>query len=301
MRTITTVDALREALDPARRAGRRIGLVPTMGALHAGHLSLVARARTECDVVVASLFVNPTQFNDVADLAAYPRTADADSEAAAAAGVDILFAPDAEEVYPQGFETQVVPGRLAERLEGTHRGPGHFSGVATVVVKLLGMAGPDVAYFGQKDAQQVAVLRRVVTDLNLRVSIVACPTVRDGDGLALSSRNARLASGDRRAALSLSTALALTTAAVQAGEDDPGSATEAGRAAIADAGARLEYLELVTVDGLEPVERVTGPVLAVVAAHVGAVRLIDNVLIQPTQHSIVIDSDIATLPGAHVA
>ena len=301
MRTITTVDALREALDPARRAGRRIGLVPTMGALHAGHLSLVARARTECDVVVASLFVNPTQFNDVADLAAYPRTADADSEAAAAAGVDILFAPDAGEVYPEGFATRVVPGRLAERLEGAHRGPGHFTGVATVVVKLLGMTGPDVAYFGQKDAQQVAVLRRVVTDLNLPVTIVACPTVRDDDGLALSSRNARLAAGERTAALSLSHALALTTVAVQSGEDDPGSATEGGRAAIADAGARLEYLELVTADGLEPVQRITGPVLAVVAAHVGAVRLIDNVLIDPAQSSIVIDSDIATLPGAHVA
>ncbi|HET9105001.1 MAG TPA: pantoate--beta-alanine ligase [Solirubrobacteraceae bacterium] len=285
MRTVTTVAALRAALDAERAAGRRIGLVPTMGALHDGHLSLIARAGQECDVVVASLFVNPTQFNDAADLDAYPRTVLQDARSAAAAGVDILFTPAAEEVYPHGFATQVVPGGVAERLEGAHRGRGHFIGVATVVVKLIGMAGPDVAYFGQKDAQQVAVIRRVVTDLNLRVAIAVCPTVRDADGLALSSRNARLSATDREAALSLSRALELTRDAVRDGEDDPVAATAAGRAAVAASGARLEYLELVGPDDLEPVPRIAGPVLAVIAAYVGTVRLIDNVLIDPAPGS----------------
>jgi len=186
MRTVRTVAELREALAAPRRAGHTIGLVPTMGALHEGHAELLRRARAEHDVVVMSLFVNPAQFNEAADLAAYPRTEEADAAVARAAGVDVLFAPAAEEVYPPGFATTVKVGGPALGLEGEHRGPGHFEGVATVVLKLLNMAAPDAAYFGQKDGQQLAVIRRMVRDLDVPVRIEAVPTVREPDGLALS-------------------------------------------------------------------------------------------------------------------
>jgi len=207
MRVVRTVAELRETLAPARREGLRIGLVPTMGALHEGHLSLAERARRDCDVVVVSLFVNPAQFNERADLDRYPRDERRDSGLAAAAGADVLFAPSAEEVYPAGFATSVEVLGVTERLEGAARGPEHFRGVTTVVTKLLCMVLPDAAYFGQKDAQQVVVIRRLVADLNLPVQIEALPTVREPDGLAMSSRNALLSASERERALSLSTGL----------------------------------------------------------------------------------------------
>jgi pantoate--beta-alanine ligase len=209
VRTVRTVRDLREALAPERRAGRSIGLVPTMGAFHGGHLSLIRRAREETDVVVVSLFVNPAQFGPNDDLASYPRDEARDAELASAERVDILFAPAPEEVYPDGFVTTVTVGGLAAVLEGApeHRGPEHFAGVTTVVTKLLNMAAPDVAYFGQKDAQQALVIRRLVRDLDIPVRIEVCPTIRDRDGLALSSRNAYLSAAERQRALGLSRAL----------------------------------------------------------------------------------------------
>ena len=298
MRTVTSVAALRRELAAARRESQRIGLVPTMGALHGGHLSLIERAYDECDVVVVSLFVNPAQFDDPGDLTAYPRPLAGDADQAAAAGVDVLFTPDAAEVYPKGFATRVIVDGVTERLEGASRGRGHFAGVTTVVAKLLSMAGPDVAYFGQKDAQQVAVVRRMAVDHNLPVEIAACPTVRDPDGLALSSRNAHLSSVERDRALSLSRALELTAAAVRDGERDPAVATAPARAGVAAAGAELEYLELVTPDGFEPVQRIDGPVLAVIAARVGSTRLIDNAWLAPLRCATVPSPPAAAIPGS---
>jgi pantoate--beta-alanine ligase len=207
MRTLATVEELRRAVAEARARGLRIGLVATMGALHDGHLSLVGRARADCGLVVMSLFVNPTQFDSGADLAAYPRDADRDARLAAGAGVDILFAPPVDVVYPPGFATTVTVAGVTDGLCGQHRGAGHFAGVATVVAKLFNMVAPDVAYFGQKDAQQVAVIRQLVRDLDIPVRIEACPTVREPDGLAMSSRNARLDPVERRRAVGLRRAL----------------------------------------------------------------------------------------------
>ena len=283
MRTVRTVADLRAALRDARRAERTIGLVPTMGALHAGHLSLVRAARAENDVVVVSLFVNPTQFNEAADLDAYPRDEARDTEAAAAAGTDLLFAPSADEVYPPGFATTVRIAGLTEHLEGEHRGIAHFEGVATVVCKLLNMAQPDVAYFGQKDAQQAAVIRRLVRDLDIPVRIAVQPTVREPDGLALSSRNVHLKGADRERALALRRALDAAAETVAAGERDPHAVERAGRAAMARLGVEAEYVALVCPDDLRPVERVDGDVLVAVAARVGPTRLIDNTILHPQQ------------------
>jgi len=281
MRTVRTVADLRAALRDARRAERTIGLVPTMGALHAGHLSLVRAARAENDVVVVSLFVNPTQFNEAADLDAYPRDEARDTEAAAAAGTDLLFAPSADEVYPPGFATTVRIAGLTEHLEGEHRGIAHFEGVATVVCKLLHMAQPDVAYFGQKDAQQAAVIRRLVRDLDIPVRIAVQPTVREPDGLALSSRNVHLKGADRERALALRRALEAAAESVAAGQRDPHAIERAGRAAMARLGVEAEYVALVCPDDLRPVERVDGDVLVAVAARVGPTRLIDNTILHP--------------------
>ncbi|MEA2268963.1 MAG: pantoate--beta-alanine ligase [Solirubrobacteraceae bacterium] len=281
MRTVTTVAAVRAALREARLAERRIGLVPTMGALHDGHLSLVRAARAACDVVVVSLFVNPAQFDEAADLAAYPRDEARDAELAAGAGADLLFAPAVEAVYPPGFATTVRVAGLTEHLEGEVRGSAHFEGVATVVTKLLNMVGPDVAYFGRKDAQQAAVIRRLVEDLDLPVRIAVEPTVRDADGLALSSRNVHLRGADRERALALKRALDAAAAAVAAGERDAGAVARAGRAAMAAAGVEPEYLAVVGPDDLLPVERVEDDVLIAVAARVGATRLIDNTIVSP--------------------
>ena len=280
MRTVRTVAELREALAPHRRAGRTIGLVPTMGAFHAGHLALMRRARTDTDVVVVSLFVNPTQFRPGEDLSAYPRDEATDAAEAAALGVDLLFAPAPEEVYPAGFATDVRVGTVTEPLEGAARGPEHFHGVTTVVTKLFNMVGPDVAYFGQKDAQQVAVIRQLVRDLDIPVHVEVCPTVREDDGLALSSRNRYLEGADRERAAALSQALRAAEDAVHGGERDAATIVARARAALAEHGVEPEYLELVSADTLAPVERVgDADVLVAVAARVGPARLIDNTII----------------------
>jgi pantoate--beta-alanine ligase len=281
VRTVRSVRELREALAPERRAGRSIGLVPTMGAFHDGHLSLIRRARRQCEVVVVSLFVNPSQFAAGEDLETYPRDEARDSELAEAEGVDLLFAPPVEEVYPPGFDTQVTVGGLTETLEGApdQRGQEHFAGVATVVTKLLNMAGPDVAYFGQKDAQQALVVRRLVRDLDIPVRIEVCPTVRDPEGLALSSRNYYLSPGDRERALGLSRALRAAEAAVESGQIDAEAVLAAARGELDAHGIEPEYLELRSTTDLSPVDRVNGSTLLAVAAHVGRARLIDNTIL----------------------
>jgi pantoate--beta-alanine ligase len=276
MLTVRSVAAVRAELREPRRAGRTIGLVPTMGALHDGHLSLIRRAREASDVVVVSLFVNPAQFNDAADLDAYPRDEERDAQAAAQAGADVLFAPPPDEVYPPGFATTVHVAGLTETLEGAHRGVAHFDGVTTVVTKLLNMVGPDVVFFGQKDAQQALVVRRLVRDLDIPVHIEVCPTIREPDGLALSSRNAHLRGADRERALALSRALRAAETAFAGGESDAGALRAAALDAMRAAGVEPEYLELVRADDLAPIERVDGEALLAVAAHVGTTRLIDN-------------------------
>ncbi len=277
MRVVRTVAELREALDGPRREALRIGLVPTMGALHEGHLSLIRHARGECDLIVVSLFVNPAQFNEQTDLERYPRDERRDSALAAEAGADLLFAPSVEEVYPHGFATSVEVLGVSERLEGAARGPEHFRGVATVVAKLFGMVLPDAAYFGRKDAQQVVVIRRLVADLNLPVEVCALPTVREPDGLAMSSRNALLSPAGRERALSLSRALRAAAARADAGEQSAEALIGAGREALEAAeGVELEYLALVDPESFEPLERLEGPGLLAVAARVEGVRLIDN-------------------------
>jgi len=277
MKTLRTVAELRAALNGPRRAGRSIGLVPTMGALHDGHLSLIRQARASCDEVVVSLFVNPAQFEESRDLAAYPRDEARDAALAAEAGADILFAPPPAEVYPRGFATTVAVAEVSAPLEGEHRGGAHFAGVATVVTKLLNMAQPDVAFFGQKDAQQVAVIRRLVRDLDIPVRIEVGDTIRAPDGLALSSRNARLRAGDRRRALALHRGLEAVRACHAAGERDATILAAIGRAAMAELDVEPEYLQLVAPDTFAPVATVgEQPVLVAVAARVGDVRLIDN-------------------------
>jgi pantoate--beta-alanine ligase len=285
VRAVRTVGELREALAPERRAGRTIGLVPTMGAFHGGHLSLIRRAREQCDVVVVSLFVNPAQFGPGEDLEAYPRDERRDAELAAAEGVDLLFAPPVDEVYPDGFDTSVSVGGLTEVLDGApeQRGTGHFEGVTTVVTKLFNMAGPDVAYFGQKDAQQALVIRRLVRDLDIPVRIEVCPTVRDGDGLALSSRNAYLSPAERERALALSRALRAAETAVESGRIDARAVLDAARGELDAAGVDPEYLELRSATDLSPVERVNGSTLLAVAARVGRARLIDNTILGGTR------------------
>jgi len=276
VRQVARIPEVRDALAAARREGRRIGLVPTMGAFHAGHLSLMERARAECEVVVVSLFVNPSQFDEPADLDAYPRDLERDRRLAERAGVDVLFAPSTAEMYPPGFATTVSVAGLGDRLEGEHRGAAHFAAVATVVTKLLNIVGPDVAYFGQKDAQQAAVIRRVVADLDLPVRIEVLPTVREPDGLAHSSRNVRLSAEERRRASALHRALQAVAGAVAAGERRPQAALAHGLAQLSAAGIEPEYLELVDAETFTPLGALTGDAVAVLAARVGGTRLIDN-------------------------
>jgi pantoate--beta-alanine ligase len=252
-----------------------------MGALHEGHLSLIGHAREQCDVVVVSLFVNPAQFNESTDLERYPRREADDEALAAAAGADVLFAPSAEEVYPAGFATSVEVLGLTDRLEGAVRGNGHFRGVSTVVTKLLGMTQPDVAYFGQKDAQQVLVVRRLVADLNLPVLVAACPTVREADGLAMSSRNALLDPAERERAAGLSRALAAAAALAEGGERSAPALLAAAQAELAALDIRPEYLALVDKQTLEPAAELVAETLLAVAARFGEVRLIDNVVLAP--------------------
>ncbi|WRS29264.1 pantoate--beta-alanine ligase [Actinomycetaceae bacterium MB13-C1-2] len=296
MKTVRTVAELHEALAELSEAftdksgsGRNrvpsVGMIPTMGALHEGHLSLVKTARSENDIVVMSVFVNPTQFNEAVDLVAYPRAEERDAGLAEQAGVDLLFIPSAAEMYPDGYATTVsVNGPLSETLEGARRGRGHFDGVATVVAKLLIMVLPDSAYFGQKDAQQVVVVRRMVRDLGIPTEIVTCPIVRAEDGLALSSRNERLTGEDRLRALSLSRSLFTVAAAVADGETDTGELETVGLRVLTESDVDVEYLAFVNPETLRPAEAVEGPVLCAVAARVGEVRLIDNVMLVSPGH-----------------
>jgi pantoate--beta-alanine ligase len=281
MKVLTTVEALREALQPHRRSGATIALVPTMGAFHDGHLALMRAARAGADVVVVSLFVNPAQFGPGEDLAAYPRNFDRDRALAEGEGVDVLFAPELSEVYPDGFDTRVQVGGVTETLEGDAR-PGHFDGVATVVTKLFNMVGPDVAWFGQKDAQQALVIRKLVRDLNMPVRVEVAPTVREPDGLAMSSRNAYLEGADRERAAALSRALAAAEREVAGGRRDATDVLAAARAELDAAGVTPEYLELRSADDLSPAERVNGNTLLAVAARVGRARLIDNTMLGGT-------------------
>ena len=280
MITIATKAEMHAHTAATRAAGWRIGLVPTMGAFHAGHHALMRAARETCDEVVVSLFVNPAQFDEAGDLAAYPRTLERDAAEAAELGVDVLFAPPAEEVYPPGFATSVRVEGLSEVLEGAERGAGHFAGVCTVVAKLLNVVAPDVAFFGQKDAQQVAVVRRMVADLDIPVAIEVVPTVREPDGLAMSSRNVRLDAEERERAIALSRALRAAGDALGEGERDAARLRESALAAMAPYGVEPEYLALVDPDSFSPVDTVNGRVLVAVAARVGDVRLIDNALFQ---------------------
>ncbi|MFB4354337.1 pantoate--beta-alanine ligase [Microbacterium sp. LS_15] len=276
MRILRTIAEVRAAVGDARAEGRTVGLVPTMGAFHEGHLSLMREARMHHGLVVVSLFVNPTQFGPNEDLSTYPRDETRDAALAESVGVDILFAPDPSEIYPDGFATTIHVAGITEVLDGASRGAHHFDGVATVVTKLFGIVRPDCAYFGQKDAQQVLVVRRVVRDLDLGVRIVACPIVREPDGLAMSSRNVYLDAEARAQATALSRALDAAEIAHAAGD----SILPAALAVLAEAGIDPEYLELRDAETLAPVERVDHDALLLVAARVGAARLIDNHLLR---------------------
>jgi len=264
---------------PARLGPTRLGLVPTMGALHAGHLSLVRAAKAQCDAVTVSIFVNPTQFGPSEDFAKYPRTFESDCAALEQEGIDIVFAPAVEEMYPKGETTWVTVEGISDRLDGRSR-PGHFHGVTTVVAKLFHVIEPDAAFFGQKDAAQVAIIRRMVRDLNFPVEVVVCSIVREADGLAMSSRNAYLSSEERLRALALHRSLQSVEREFRAGQRMAAQLSEAGRAVIAqEPQVRLDYFEIVDPETLEPVERLARPTLVAVAAYVGSTRLIDNVVL----------------------
>jgi pantoate--beta-alanine ligase len=279
LKICTLIHDMRKASRALRRAGRRLGFVPTMGALHEGHLSLVRAAKASCDVAAASIFVNPTQFGPNEDLARYPRSFERDCDMLEREGVELVFAPTVEEMYPAGAVTWVTVEGLSDRLDGRSR-PGHFRGVTTVVAKLFHIVEPDAAFFGQKDAAQIAIVRRMVRDLNLPVEIVACPIVREADGLAMSSRNAYLDPGQRKQALVLHRSLERVRDLVQAGERDAGRMVAAGRGEFAgESMVRLDYFEIVNPDTLDPVEDVSGGALVAAAASVGGTRLIDNLLI----------------------
>ena len=282
MKTVRTKSELRDALAEPRRGGTSIGLVPTMGYLHEGHLSLLRAARGECDVVVMSLFVNPSQFGPGEDLDRYPRDEERDTALAEREGVDLIFAPSTAEIYPQGHASYVEVQGFTEVLEGdpAQRGPEHFRGVATIVAKLLNIVQPDTAYFGQKDAQQAIVIRRMVRDLDFPVRIEVLPTVREPDGLALSSRNAYLGPADRERAAALSRALGRVRDSALGGS--LATALAAAREELLEAGIEPEYLEARDAADLTPVAELNGRlVLVAVAAQVGDARLIDNVLIEP--------------------
>jgi pantoate--beta-alanine ligase len=284
-RVLRSVDELRAALVPTRRAGQTIGLVPTMGFLHDGHVSLLRAARAQCDIVVMSLFVNPTQFGPNEDLDRYPRDEERDLRLAGAAGVDFVFAPEVAEMYPDGAATTVeVSGNLTSVLDGdpSRRGASHFRGVTTIVAKLFNIVGPDVAFFGQKDAQQAAVIKRMARDLSFPLRVEVMPTVREEDGLAMSSRNVYLGAADRLRAVAISRALAAAEQQALA-LDSLDAGLAAARIELAAAAIEPEYLEARDAETLEPAERLRAgrPVLIAVAAQVGGARLIDNVLVEP--------------------
>ena len=280
MQIVKTIDEMRASSLAARRDARRLGLVPTMGALHEGHLSLVRTARSVSDVITASIFVNPTQFGPNEDLAKYPRSFDRDCDLLRREGVHIVFAPTVEEMYPQGAITWVTVEGLSDKLDGRSR-PGHFRGVSTVVSKLFHIVEPDLAFFGQKDAAQVAVIRRMVRDLNFPVRIVVSPIVREPDGLAMSSRNAYLSPEERKRALVLHRSLMKVRKLIEQGERSTAKLVDSGRAEFAaEPLVRLDYFEVVNPDTLDPIQETCEGALIAVAAYVGSTRLIDNLLIE---------------------
>jgi pantoate--beta-alanine ligase len=281
LRVFTSPSAMQAHALALRRAGQRIGLVPTMGALHEGHLSLVRIARQRADVVAATIFVNPTQFGPQEDFTQYPRTLDADLAALSAAGCDLAFMPAAGDIYPPGFSTYVEPPAVAQPLEGVCR-PGHFRGVATVVLKLFQLVPADFACFGQKDFQQLQVIRRMTRDLNLPLEIVGCPTIREPDGLAMSSRNRYLSPAERQQALALSRALAEAERLMHSGEREVAKIEHAMRNTLAAAGIdRIDYAAVADAETLAALQRIDGPAVALIAAFVGTTRLIDNRVINP--------------------
>jgi pantoate--beta-alanine ligase len=278
LRVLTTINDMRTASRAARKEGKRLGLVPTMGALHDGHLSLVRAANDCCDVVAVSVFVNPAQFGPNEDLAKYPRPFERDCELLAKESVELVFAPSVHEMYPNGAVTWVTVEELSNKLDGRSR-PGHFRGVTTVVSKLFHIVGPDVAFFGQKDAAQVAIIRCMVRDLNIPVEIVACPIVRETDGLAMSSRNTYLNPQQREQALVLHRALLRVKKLTEAGEHAAAKLIAAAREEFVSEPVRLDYFEIVDPDRLDPVDNVSNGGLVAVAAYVGTTRLIDNILL----------------------
>jgi pantoate--beta-alanine ligase len=275
MNIVHTIEQTRQAVDRARRQDQTIGLVPTMGALHAGHGSLIQRAKSECGFVVVSIFVNPTQFGPNEDFEKYPRTLEADAGLCEALGADLIFAPSAQEMYPQPQLAWVDVAGLTEGLCGASR-PGHFRGVTTVCTKLFGIVRPDIAFFGQKDAQQALVLCRMVRDLNLPLDIRICPIVRDADGLALSSRNRYLSGPQRQQALCLYKALNLCRDKLIAGERDTAELIDGMKAVIEQHSGRVDYVSIVDTDTLQPLQRIDGSALAALAVYIGTTRLIDN-------------------------
>jgi pantoate--beta-alanine ligase len=281
MKTCATIAEARSACRAARDGRKRLGLVPTMGALHEGHRSLVRAARARCDAVAVSIFVNPTQFGPTEDLSKYPRQFDQDCRLLEEEGVEILFVPAVEEIYPQDATTWVLVEGLSEKLDGRSR-PGHFRGVTTIVAKLFHIIEPEAAFFGQKDAAQLAVIRRMVRDLNFPVEIVACPIVREADGLAMSSRNVYLNREERDRALVLQRALQEVRLQFQAGQRSASKLISAGKEVfVREPQIRLDYFEIVHPDTLDPVDRISQKTLVAVAAYVGTTRLIDNVVLEP--------------------
>jgi pantoate--beta-alanine ligase len=281
MKICATIPEARAACRDARASSKRLGLVPTMGALHEGHLSLVRAAKAQCDAVAVSIFVNPTQFGPTEDLSKYPRPFDRDSQLLEKEGVDILFAPSVDEIYPNGQVTWVLVEGLSEKLDGRSR-PGHFRGVTTIVSKLFHILEPDAAFFGQKDAAQLAVIRRMVEDLNFPVEIVACPIVRESDGLAMSSRNAYLNREERGRALVLQRSLQQVQQEFQAGQRIAAQLISAAKKVFArEPQVVLDYFEIVDPGTLDPVERISQKTLIAVAAYVGSTRLIDNIVLNP--------------------
>ena len=286
METVHTVSWMKQIARDARAQGRTLGFVPTMGALHEGHFSLVREARNQCAPVVVSIFVNPKQFGPSEDFQKYPRPLEKDRAALEALGVDYLFAPSPEEIYPAGFRTSVNVEGLSDRLEGRSR-PGHFRGVTTVVLKLFEIVQPSLAFLGRKDAQQLRILRQMSTDLDLDVQIVTCPIVREPDGLALSSRNAYLSRADRRAAPALSRSLDAVRRAVASGERNPANLLAALQRVIeSEPALKLDYAEIVDADSFEPAAGLHRPCYVLLAARVGGTRLIDNALIEPNGDAV---------------
>lgn len=282
MRVLSNIEEMRAASRTARAQGKRLGFVPTMGALHEGHLSLIRAAREKCDVVTVSIFVNPTQFGPNEDLAKYPRRFERDRDLLQKERVEFIFFPSVEEMYPAGAVTWVMVGGLSDKLDGRSR-PGHFRGVTTVVSKLFHIVDPDAAFFGQKDSAQLAIIRQMVRDLNLPVEIVGCPIVREADGLAMSSRNAYLGSEERKQAAVLYGSLMRVKSAWEEGERASEKLLAIGREEMArETSVRVDYFEIVDADSLDPVESATNGALVAVAAYAGATRLIDNIVLPPS-------------------